>query len=193
MAVTVVQAPAAEPITLAEAKAHLRVDTADEDGLITSLITVARAVAEAYTNRALVTQTLELTLDAFPGGDGIIELPRPRLQAVTSVTYVDESGLARTMTTSEYQVDARAEPGRVAPAYGTTWPATREQFNAVTIRYTAGYGAAAAVPESIKAAIKLLVAHLFENREPVNVGSIVNELPFAVEALLNTERVLRAV
>lgn len=193
MAVTVVNVPATEPISLVEAKAHLRIDAADEDTVIMSLITVARQVAENYTNRALITQTLELTLDGFPADGGIIEVPRPRLQAVSTVTYADENGVTQTLAATEYQVDAKSEPGRIAPAFGKTWPSTRDQFNAATIRYTAGYGDATAVPEAIKASLKLLVAHLFENREPVNIGNIVNELPFAVEALLNTERVLRAV
>lgn len=160
---TRITAPAVEPVTLAEAKLHLRVDSNDEDVHIAGLITAAREQAESNTRRALITQTWRLTLDAFPG---IIELPRPRLQAVTSVQYVDTGGVMQTLDASAYQVAGTSEPARILPAYGRNWPATRHQLEAVSITYTAGYGNAGAdVPASIRQWMLLYIGALYENRE----------------------------
>lgn len=205
---TPVTAPAEEPLTLAEAKAHLRVDASNEDDLIAALIVAARELAETRQRRALVTQTWDLTLDRWPYGGGYydrairqmgpgsplwlpntgqlpIELPRPPLQSVTSIAYVDPEGNSQTLDPSAYVVST-GTPGRIAPAYGLTWPSIRNQIDAVTIRYVAGYGAASAVPKATKQAILLLVGHLYENREAVavNVGANILELPMGVEALL---------
>ncbi len=182
--------PATEPITLAEARAHLRVDDTTENDYITALITVAREHVESLTDRQLITATYALRLDDFPRRScDIIRPPRPRLIAVSSITYVDTAGDTQTLAAADYQVDAVSEPCRILPAYGLTWPSTRSQLNAVTITYTAGYGAAAVVPKAIKQAILMLVAHWFENREPVVVGTITSEVPMTVKALLGPYRV----
>ena len=185
MALKVITAPAAEPLTLAEAKAHLRVDGIDEDGYITALIVAARQGAESITGRALMAQTLELAMDAFPGQ---IVIPRPPLASVTSITYVDESGVTQTLAPSAYAVNSHAQPAMVDPAYGTTWPATRSQANAVLVRYVAGYAAAADVPQEIKQWMLLRIGMLFENRESVAAGVQFSALPF-VDSLLAPYRV----
>lgn len=189
MGLKLVTAPEAEPVSLAEAKAHLRVTSADEETLISALIVAAREHCEAWTHRRFVTQTWDLVLDCFPGWS--LEFPNAPLQSVTSVTYVDTAGATQTLDSSEYLVDAQTDPGRIAPAYGLHWPATRDQMNAVTIRFACGYGAAAAVPSAIKAAMLLIVGHLFENREEAVTGTIIAELPFGVPALLAPYRVVR--
>lgn len=191
MALTLVTAPAAEPITLVEAKAHLRVDIADDDSLITALITAARQHVEVITRRALITQTWDLTLDTWPDG-GAILMPLPPLQSVTSITYKDSAGTVYTMPATDYIVDKAEEPGRIVLAYGKTWPSvTLYPAGAITVRFTAGYGAASAVPQAIKQAILLLVGHWYESREAVVGGAVQREIPFAVEALLWSFRVLR--
>lgn len=185
MALALVTAPSGEPITLAEVKAHLRVDVADDDTLITAMITAARLNLEGrdgWLNRALITQDWDVVLDAFPGG--VIEVPLPPLQSITSITYLDTAGVAQTWAASKYTVDTKSVPGRIEPAYGETYPSTREALNAVTIRFRAGYGAAAAVPEPIKLGLKCLIAHFYENREPVNIGNITTELPMHVDRIL---------
>lgn len=160
---TRITAPTVEPVTLAEVKLHLRVDGVDEDALITALITAAREQAESITRRALNTQTWRLTLDRFPA---IIELPRPHLQSVDSVQYVDTDGVLQTLAADAYQVAGTSEPARILPAYGQSWPATRSQPEAVSITYTAGFGAAGAdVPASIRQWILLYIGALYENRE----------------------------
>lgn len=177
-----------EPVTLAEAKAHLNVFETTRDAYITSLITVARTECEELLQRTLLTTTWELSLDAFPD---VIELLMPRVIAVSSVKYYDTAGVLQTLSAPLYLVDDRNEPGAIVPAYGLTWPATREQLNAVTVTYTAGYGAAAtAVPAPIKQWILLAMGTLFDNRERdvVTPGVVAVELGFA-DHLLDTYRV----
>lgn len=186
MALSLVTAPATEPITVAEAKLHLRVDGADEDLLIQSLIAAARAYAEAFTHRALITQTWDLKLGAFPCGD--IWLPKPPVSSVTSISYVDANGDTQTWASSNYTADLPSGPearmGRITPAYSVSYPTTRDVVNAVTVRFVCGYGAASAVPDAIRHAMRMMVAHWYEQREPVNIGNITTVLPMTVESLL---------
>lgn len=191
MALKLVTAPTGEPVTLTEAKAHLRVDGSEEDSLISSLIAAARRWCEGYQNRAYVTQTWDLVLDAWPAAPepDRIRIPLPPLQSVASVKYTDKDGVQTTMPAADYLVDLASQPGRLVLAYGKSWPtATLRPAAAIEIRFTAGYGAAAAVPETAKQAIKLLVGHLYEHREAASVDEI-REVPFAVKALLGLERI----
>lgn len=181
---SVVTAAAADPVSVAEAKVHLRVDGADEDAHITSLVTAATKYCEAVMDRAFVTQTLRLSLPCWPAS-GEIFVPRAPLVSVSSITYVDSGGTSRTWGASNYQVDTYHLPGRIVPAYGVSFPTLRtETVNPVTIQYVAGYGAAAAVPQPIKQAILLLTGHWYENREGVLVGTISKEIELAVNALM---------
>jgi uncharacterized phiE125 gp8 family phage protein len=172
---------ATEPISLAEAKAHLRVTHTAEDALIAALITAARQACESETNRSLVTQTWVKTLDLFPVA---IELPNPPVVAIASVQYVDATTRLSTMLSpASYTLDNKSEPGWLVPAYGYDWPVPLDVINAVTITYTAGYGDASAVPEVIKAWIKLHLGNLYANRESFIVGAPVAALPFAAGLL----------
>lgn len=184
-------APATEPVSLVEAKLHLRVDATDEDTLITALITAARQLVEEETWRALVTQTWDYVADDWPMGD-ILALPRPPLQSVTSITYVDEDGVTQTIAAADYIVDTYQN--RVVLAEGAEWPSDDlYPTSAVRVRYVAGYGAASAVPGPIKSAMLLLIGHLYENREAVASGAGVAsaELPLGVRALLAPYRAFR--
>jgi uncharacterized phiE125 gp8 family phage protein len=195
MAVRLITPPAAEPITLVEAKAHLRVDHSDDDTLIAALIEASRGYCEQWTARAFVTQTWELVLDDFPDE---IMIPMPPLQSITSVIYDDSAGIATTLSVLEYDVDNVSQPGWIVPAVGG-WPtAVWEGINSVRIRFVAGYNPgtdspidlAANIPQSIKAAILLHVGQLYENREDLVVGTIVNRLPSGgIEHLLRQYRV----
>ena len=219
--VTLVTAPSVEPVTLAEAKLHVRQasDFTADDALITSLITAARRVCEVWESRSYVNTTWDMVDYGFPVGGGYYSrllrqsyaastlssrptfpgflptntgtliLPRAPVASVTSITYVDGSGNTQTLDSSNYRFVA-GSPGRIDPAYGKIWPLTQPVIGAITVRFVAGYGAdASSVPENVKAAIKLLVCHWYENRESVVVGSglVVHELPNAVEHLLSPE------
>lgn len=160
--------------------------TADPE--ISSLIKAARIYCETVTGRAFITRTLVYKLDAFPSCESEIRLPRPNLLSVASVQYIDTNGDTQTFSSSDYSVDTASLPGRIILGYGESWPSTRSQPNAVTITYTAGYGPARSdVPETIKAAIKLKLADLYENREASIVGTSHTANP-ALEALLWSER-----
>lgn len=177
--------PATTSITLAEAKAHLNQDESADDALITTLIEAADSYVQNDLSRSLVTQTRVLKLNCFPD---YICLPYPPLASVTSITYLDSTGTSQTLGASVYAVDTSREPGRITLKYAQVWPATQAIENAVTITYVAGYGAAAAVPSQIKAAVKLLVGHWFEQREAIVIGETVAEVPLTVQNLLTQIR-----
>ena len=190
MALFLVTAPAIEPVSLAEAKAHCRVDVADEDALIDTLRVAARQYVETFTRRPLITQTWDDKRDGFPcGSDEALELPLPPVSSITSVTYTATDGTSTVWSSALYTTDLptgpKAEPARIVPIYGEVYPTTRSVINNVVIRFVAGYGSTAAtVPASLRAAIKLLIGHWYERREPVNVGNIVTPIPLSIESLL---------
>ena len=160
-----------------------------EDTLITALIQAAREYAEGYLNRALCTQTWELVIDDWPSGD-YIEIPLPPLQSVTDIKHKDTAGVESTWAAANYIVDTDSFLGRVVLAYGITWPTTTlYPAGGIRIKFVAGYGTAASVPQTIKQALLLLIATWYENREGISERSM-QEIPFAVKALLGINRVM---
>lgn len=174
MHLKLITAPALEPITLEQAKAHLRVEVNDDDLLIGSLITAAREAAEHETQRALMPQTWDLTLTAFPAG--AIRLPKPPMASITSIQYIDADGALQTMAEADYLLSQHSEAAEISPVYGADWPTAREQPGAVTVRYVAGYPDADSVPAQIKAWMLLRIGALYENRESVVNGTISQDL-----------------
>ena len=189
--VVVVTAPDSLPVTLDDAKAHLRVVTTDEDALIAVLIEAATDYAESFLGRALVARTLDRFMDAFP--TGAIELPLPPLISVTGVFYVDTAGVEQEFTT--FEVDTASEPGRVYLVPTVDWPTPRVSANAVRVRYRAGYvdatvsPASGVIPQSIEAAILLIIGTLYEHRETVVIGQTPALVPWSAEQLLRRHRV----
>lgn len=180
----VTTAPVSEPITLTEAKAHCRVDTTDEDDLLTAYLVTAREKVESDTERALMPQTITLRLDAFPKW---IELRRcPVSSGTVVITYVDTAGDTQTLSSTNYIVDQHGEPGRITPAVGYAWPSTALQINAVTVVFSAGYASAELVPAAAKHAMKLLIGHWYRNREAV--GQVGSDIEMAYGALINSIR-----
>jgi len=188
--------PAVEPVTLAEAKAHLRVDTSDDDTYIGTLITAAREWCEQYLDRTLVTTQWVMRFDKFPdSGIEPVELPRPPMvmagtATAVSVTFTQEAGPTSTYSTAEYRVDRHATPGAILPIYGSTWTPHRQDDNAISVTWWAGYGATgASVPATIRHAILMLVGHWYDGaRSGVVMGSISKEVEFGVKALLDSQR-----
>lgn len=174
--------PASEPVSLDEAKSQLRVDGDEENDFITGLIVAAREYFEETAWRALITQTWRLSLASWPDE---IELPRAPLQSVTFIKYKNSAGVQATVDSSIYLVDTESEPGRIVLASGKSWPSEElYQVNPVQITYVAGYGDAAAVPERMKQAIKLLIGHWYENREATIAGTIMKEIPLGIDSLI---------
>jgi len=179
--------PAAEPVTLSEAKAQCRVDISDDDAYLTALITCAREYLEEMLDLSMITQTWQARYDVFPLWE--IILPRPPMRpAAVTVTYRDEAGNNQTLlsTSDHFQVDSNIVPGRIYPLYNGVWPAVRGDENSVTVQWQAGYGAAGtAVPSILRQAMLILIAHWYEMRQPVFAGySQVVPVPLTFQTLM---------
>lgn len=189
MSLILVTAPPVEPITLAEAKLHLREADSAQDELISGLIVAVREQVEAITKRALVLQSWDWALDCFPRR---FSVPKPPLISVASLKYLDTAGALQTLDAATYVVDASPDGGRVALNYGYVWPLAFPTLNAVTLRFTCGYFGAGsptdyreAIPASLKLGMKLLLGHMYENREAVSAQPNLAELPLGIRALLS--------
>ena len=185
----------AEPVTLVEAKLHLRVDLSDDDALITAMISAAREMVERYTSRTLIYTAYRLTMDNWPYD---IELPRsPAIEAaanlVTGIAYItpriryyDGDGNQQTMTyaAGDFEILLDNNPPLLVLPPSGIWPVTYPlQRGAIEIDWIAGYGlASTGIPELLRLAIMMLVAHWYEHREAV--GSFGSEVPLAVDSVL---------
>lgn len=186
MALKLITPATALAVSLIDAKTHLRVDSSDDDTLITSLIKAATEVAEQFTGRAIMPQTWQLTLDSFPDA---LQLTRVPVASVSSLQYTDSVGTLQTLDSSAYSLDNLDDEGfaYVLPAYGTTWPAPRAQANAVKCTFIAGWADAAAVPDGIKTFIKLTMAAAYEN--PASEGAAQTHKTALAERLLDRHKV----
>lgn len=170
-----VTAPTVEPVSTADMRTHLRITQTNDNDYIDTLVKAAREACEEYQFRRLINSTWDWKLDGFPGVTGEFSIPYPPLSSVTSITYTDTAGDSQTVTAADYTVDTTSEPGRIVPAYSKTWPTARTHINVVTVRYVAGYGAAASnLPASTVHGIKLQAAAWYERR--VAVGVILDEV-----------------
>lgn len=179
-----ISAPETTPVSLSEAKAHLRVDFDDDDTLITALVDAATAHVDGWTGilgRALVTQSWRQDYHSFGCR---MRLPLAPPISITSISYYDGDNDQQALSADTYPLATDAVGPFVALQPDQEWPGTYDRKDAVSITYVAGYGDPDAVPASIKAAILLIVGHLYENREAVVVGVNAETLPMAVDALL---------
>jgi uncharacterized phiE125 gp8 family phage protein len=193
--------PPVSALTLDYAKLHIRSLTNLDDALIAVNINGAAMYFEEQTARALLTQTHEAWLDAFPfiGASGMharIELPNPPLQAVLSIEYIDPNGVLQSFTDGAsppnnlYTVSAPAGPfarrGFVEPIHGQTWPIARRQTGAVRIRYTCGYGdSQAAIPELAQGVLCYLVGNFDQVRQAAPFRTGYGDFPVGIEILFN--------
>lgn len=208
-------APTTEPLTLAEAKIHLRVDEdlVEDDALIERIIKAARRYAEKETQRSLITQKWSLVGDCFPGGSwqvspGIssphslpphaVLLQRGPVQSVDSIVYIDMSGVVRTITAPaapDYAIDLSGPIARMTPGFGRIWPITLPQIGAATVNYTAGYGNAASdVPDDVVLWMLAAVETMYRNRGvllQLSRGERTDAFAFC-DGLLDSARVVMA-
>ena len=182
--------PAVEPVTLAEAKAHCRVDTSTDDAYIGSLIEAAREWCEAYCDETFVHTRYRMTLDSFPVE---IELPRPPMATsgtVTAVvvTYTLENQSTAVLSTSEYRVDRDATPGVLRTNYNGSWPSHLLDYNAVTVTWWGGRdGDSSSLPQRFKSAVLWLVGMWYERRMAADAVNL-SEIPFGVKSLLDSAK-----
>lgn len=179
-----------EPITLAEAKTHLRVDYGDDDNLISGLITGVRVYVENFLQRSLVNSQSNLYLTDWPRCDRI-QIPRAPLSSIDGFFYTDSTEVEQTISPTLYVANATLEPPEVVLRFGQTWPsATLSPSSPIRILFTAGYGTdAESVPRPIRQAMLLVIGHLFKNREEVVAASgqgaiVVQQIPMGAIALL---------
>lgn len=183
--------PAVEPVSLADAKAHLRIDGTAEDPLIGSLILTSRLHVETTLNLALVTQGWSWFLDAWPRRRGV-ELPLRPVQSIAAVRLYDGSGASTTLAPETYLLDGAGNPPRLVRQNTLVWPKPGRTANGIEIAFTAGYGNTGAdVPAPIRQAILLLVAHWYEHRTPLEVGPQAEPPPGMVSELLAPYRTRR--
>ena len=167
MSLKLITPPTLQPLSLAEVKLHLRMSSADEDSLLNIYIAAAAQACEQYTGRAIMPQTWELTLDAFPGA---FELTRVPAASITSLKYWNEAGTQITLDPFTYSLDNADDFGSayVVPEVDAQWPTARVQVNAVALRYVAGWPDAANVPQSLKSWMLLQIGAMYENRQSEN-------------------------
>ncbi|HUS97218.1 MAG TPA: head-tail connector protein [Hyphomicrobiaceae bacterium] len=189
MALQLVVPPLVEPVSLDEAKVHLRVDSTVEDSLIGSLITTSRLHIEAALGMALISQSWRVVLDCWPLGD-VLALPLRPVSAVTEIRVRDQGGATKVVDSVGYAVDLVGAVPRISSRTGY-WPMPGVRMGGIEIDLAAGYGALASdVPAPIRQALLMLVAHWYEHREPAAVGTEATRIPDTVSSLLAPFRVV---
>lgn len=195
---SLVAGPAEEPIGIDQAKLHCKVDGSEDDDLFSHLIQSAREFCESQTDRKCITQTWDYAVPRFPSSGDPLVLPYPPVSAITSVTYISGAGVSTVWPessagyTKHLPSGPQADFARVYPSYGVSYPGTRTQPQAVTVRFVCGYGSTGeSVPAAIVSAMLLLVGHWYLHREAVDaeINSVTSILPVGVSALLAPYRV----
>lgn len=182
--------PSVKPVTLTDAKLDLRVDHADEDALIESLISAATDYLEAdkgAINKAFITQSWTLSVKC-PDRDYRIWLPVTPVQSITSIKYFDADNVEQTLTVSDFYFHGDEDWAYIEPKQGVNWPSVYDRLDAIAVEFAAGFGDAETdVPETIRQCIRLLVAHWYTHRSAASEASV-EELPLAVQSLISVNR-----
>ncbi len=178
--------PATEPISLAEAKAHLRVPHADDDAYISTLIIAARRAAEARTGLALINQGWSLWLDRWPNS-AVVSLGLAPVSTIADIIVYGEDGTPAIYDPAHYYLDGVSKPGRAILRPDRLPPIAGRKVNGIEVRFTAGFAAASAVPQDLKQALLLTIAHWFEHRGDADGGC----LPMSAIEILSRHRIMR--
>ncbi len=188
MRLKLVAPPDTEPITLSEAKEHLRVIQDNEDSYIESLIAAAREYCEGFQNRAYYTQTWKIIIDEIIL-DEVIQIPKPPLQSLDDAIIIDEEDTEYDVT--DYTLDDTSEHARLIIHDYPDMDANLRELAGLQIEFTAGHDSTDDISEKVKAAMKLLISHWYHNREAVNTtGSVPHHMKLAVDSLLSLDRVV---
>lgn len=190
----VIVPPTVEPVSLVEAKRHLkREDTTADDPLIEGLISTAREYAEKFTGRSLAPQTLEVSFDGFPVHGDPFSLPGAPIREVLALTYTDTTGAP--VTHEGFRLEANKTPALLWNApWNAPWPVAAAFSDSTVVRYTAGYSPededpqVYPLPKTFKTAMLLIIGHLYANREDTSVVKL-EVLPLGAQALLAPYRI----
>ena len=175
------------PVSLTEAKSHLKVDTTADDTYITSIIKAATQLSEEYTNRFFIDTIIDQTCSDFAQ---LQTLFKSKVSAVAHVKYYDSDNSLQTLSATIYDTQLQYEPSQIQLADDKSFPEITKRNDAVVARYTVGYGSAASdVPEIIKQAILLTLGNWYENRMSVITGRTTTEMPMSAKFLLDTYKV----
>jgi uncharacterized phiE125 gp8 family phage protein len=187
MGLRLTTAPQQLPLDLQEVKEHLAIINDDRDSYLNNLIKAAAEVAQNYTQRAFITQTWLWTLDGFPSK---LRVPRPRLQTVNYIKYIDDAtGTLTTLDSSTYRVSTYHEPAIIEPVLSESWPTARSVVDAVQIEFVAGYGVDhTTVPRNLKMAMELIVAEWMERPEGQVIGASSSPIAWPAQQLMDGER-----
>jgi uncharacterized phiE125 gp8 family phage protein len=180
--------PASEPLTLAEAKAFLRVEHGDDDDVIGALIAGSRIHIESQTRRVLIAQTWRLSFDCWPAGGSIVIVPSP-LRQVTAARVFRQDNTSAAIDVEVFGAELGADPSLLRFSPGSL-PGPGRPFSGIEIDVEVGYGEAGDIPEPLRQAMRLLIVHWYENRGAMAVGQTVSVLPHAVMTLLAPYRIL---
>ncbi len=181
MTYALIAPPSAEALTLAEVKAHLRLEGDDEDALLTALISTARQHLESEIGLCLITQTLRLYLDAWPG-DGVIRFAKGPVQAIETILVFNDAGEPVNVTATDSLLDGQARPARL-------WlrqpPEPRQALNGIEVDFVAGFGESGAdVPDTLKRAMLIHIAHMFAFRGAIAPADQPAGVPSGYERLI---------
>lgn len=183
--------PATEPISLADAKAFLRVDSADEDSFITTLIAAARLHVESVTGRALISQTWRLVCDAWPE-DRVIELPIGPLQSISQIVTYDAQGDPTSLALAQFQPETDVSPGRLFLPQQIDGATLLRERGGIEVDFIAGFGAAPEqVPADMRQAVLVLVGYWFEHRDAVVMAGSGAVVPAGFDNLVGAYRRVR--
>lgn len=171
------------PVTLADAKEHLKVDINTDDGLINNLIIASTELSEEYTNRFFIDTVISQTCTTFAD---LKSLFKSTVKSVAHVKYYDSDNTLQTLDAANYVVNNQFEPCQINPAVDFSFPDIADRVDAIECRYTVGY---VKIPDAIKSAILLTIGNWYENRESVVIGRISTELPQSALWILNTYKV----
>ena len=191
MAIVLTSPPAQEPVSLADAKLHLRVDISDDDTLISTLITGARSELERGLGRALITQSYTYLFDAWPDGFAV-KLPIAPVQSVDQVRVYARDGSFTILSPGIYLLDGLGSPPRLIRRGSLAWPVPLQPANGIAVDFTCGHGANSTdVPAALRIAVLLLTAHWYEHRQLGEQGVPNIGLPDMVQDLISPYRVRR--
>lgn len=193
-----------ELITVEDVERQIRFSLANQSEHIVQLIQAVRENGETITNRALKPSQRVLTLNEFPGGRGLIEIPNPPLRSIESIVYLDSDGVEQTLDPALYKIFYKnnvkpEQPSYVAPIYGTSWPTALYDVDSITINYTCGYGLVLTetieLPKAIKQWMLINIANLFDHPETIIVDNAnrlsLIEIPSIANNLISDYRIAK--